>query len=394
MKRFLMFAVVLVMTVSMLSGCATVNKVQLGVMEGQGQNVQATLGTVMPDVQPDNQGGNIEDDPNTLPPEDNNGGNADDTPAPDNNGGNTDDTPAPDNNGGNTDDTPAPDNTNPGTEGEGENEGEGEGESEEEPEEIDPNDESSGYHKILSYNLKAMYYDVFTAGTMDQREGVAKYIKEHNPALVGLQEIDCNNPRSFSYDQMKYLADQTGYYYYFCDAMNYEDKGYQYGTGILSKYPIKDVKKVYYQVQDPRTDEKRAYSRAVIEFPEGDLVFYNTHLCTASAEDPTKEAGQQFNEVLRAVYNEKLPAILTADYNLLYEVRSQMIDTNKVTQLNGGADLCFFDDDLPIDDIYVRNLEYYANPNTQMSIFKDEHDVAPWSDHIPCWGYFKFKGSR
>ena len=206
MKRFFLFAVAFAMTVCMLASCATVNKVQLGVIDGQGQNVQATLGTVMPENQPNDEGGNLEDDPNTLPEDDgdNTGDVGDTTP-----GGDDANTPEDTTPGG--DDANTPEDTNPGADDEGADEGEGE----DEPAEVDPDDENSGYYKILSYNLKAMYYDYKTQGTVDQREGVANYIKEHSPALVGLQEIDNNNPRSFSYDQMKYLGEQTGYYYYF-----------------------------------------------------------------------------------------------------------------------------------------------------------------------------------
>lgn len=251
-------------------------------------------------------------------------------------------------------------------------------------EEVDPDAEDSGWYKVISYNIKSMYYDRETGGTKDQREGVVAFLKAQDADIIGLQEVDNNRDRSFNYDQMKYLSEQLGYYYYYIVTKAPDG---EYGHGFLSKYPIKEVKGDFYKVQDDKSSEDRGYTRAVIEFPDGDVVFYNTHLCTGYKEVPTGKSAQQLREILSMVYQEKLPTILTGDYNMSVSTRSSIVDRSKAIPLNGGSDGTFINSKLNIDDIYVRNVEYYTDSLTGESIFMS---VEPYSDHNPCWGYFKF----
>ena len=401
MKRLVAILTILVLTVCFFSGCASNVANEEGAMVGDlvagssqenaGNNSdgpQKVENTKNPSA--DNNGGN-----NETPAPENNGGN-NETPAPENNGGNNE-TPAPENNGGNNE-TPAPDNNK--TPAPDDSEGE-----DDEPVAIDPEAEDSGFLKILSYNLRGLrngptiYYPDGSYQTTDvvRKNDVAQVIREIDADIVGLQEVELNRDRSGNFDHMPWLAEQCGYeYYHFTQTVFLKDGTSGEGHGIMSKYPIKDVKDVWYDNQD---GEERKYCRVVLDVNGTDVAFYNTHLCTDNAKDVNSVSASQFKQVLRAFYNEKCPTFLTADFNIVKETRSQIVDFGKgVIGLDGGPDQCFFNDNLHIDDIYVRNVaEVYADPDTQMSIFSGENmrgdempDVQP-SDHYPCWGYVKIK---
>lgn len=240
-----------------------------------------------------------------------------------------------------------------------------------------------GAYKVITYNLKAMYYDPLTGGTKDQRENVVELLKLFDADIIGLQEVDNINSRSWYCDQAKYLADALGYEYYFCETLEWTSGGkvFRYGTAILSRYPIKTAEQFDFAVQ---SGEERAYSRAVIKFPESDVVFYNTHLCTNSSGSTTGAAAQQFEEVIGAVCTETLPTLLTGDFNLLHNVREQLYDKSKVMSLNAVN----YDSALPIDDIYIRNAEYFVDSQSGRGLFLVREN---YSDHEMAYGCFKLK---
>lgn len=244
-----------------------------------------------------------------------------------------------------------------------------------------PNQE--GAYKVITYNLKALYYDpaTKTIRNIDQLNNVADLLKRFDADVIGLQEVDQNNPRSWNRDQVKELADALGYeYYYFCKTADVA--GGNYGTAIISRYPFKgEVERVKYKTQSVLTTEERFYTRAVIEFPESDVVFYNTHLCTKSNKDPKGEAAQQFNELMNRVSVETLPTLVTGDFNLRLEIREQLTDHSKVIALGSVGENPLN----KIDDIYVRNVNYYVDPVSTGSFFRvEEH----YSDHLMGYGCF------
>lgn len=98
--------------------------------------------------------------------------------------------------------------------------------------------------------------------------------------IVGLQEIDQLTSRVGGLDTMKALSEASGYQYYaFAKAINY--KGGEYGTAVLSRYPIVsfDVIKL-----NSGTSEQRCVGHAVIDVNGVLFDFFNTHLSYESLE--------------------------------------------------------------------------------------------------------------
>ena len=154
--------------------------------------------------------------------------------------------------------------------------------------------------RIGSYNIK------HAADAKLNLKTIAKVITENNLDIVGIQEVDLRTKRSNGIDQPRMLAEAADMpYYVFVRGIDYQ--GGQYGTLILSKYPIISSEVI---PLESWYKEGRALGHAVIDLGGKQFDFFNTHL---SYEDKTLR-GLQFAEVA-----EKTKAcenfILTGDFN-------------------------------------------------------------------------------
>lgn len=93
--------------------------------------------------------------------------------------------------------------------------------------------------------------------------------------IVGLQEVDYLANRSRNLDVLKLLSEHTGMKHYRF-TVAHPIPGGQYGTGILSKYPIEE----YETVPLPATGsgDPRAIGRTVINVNGTRINYFNTHL--------------------------------------------------------------------------------------------------------------------
>ncbi|HEX7260515.1 MAG TPA: endonuclease/exonuclease/phosphatase family protein [Luteolibacter sp.] len=90
--------------------------------------------------------------------------------------------------------------------------------------------------RVFCWNL---HHGVGEDGKLDL-ERIAKVIRETNPDLVALQEVDNRCGRSGNIDQTAELAKLTGMTGVFGKAMDYDGGGY--GQAILSRFPIQTSK--------------------------------------------------------------------------------------------------------------------------------------------------------
>ena len=135
---------------------------------------------------------------------------------------------------------------------------------------------------------------------------IAKVITDANLDIVGVQEVDYRTKRSNGIDQPRMLAEAAGMpYYVFVRAIDYQ--GGQYGTLILSKYPIISSKVIPLESWDK---EGRALGHAVIDVNGFQFDFFNTHL---SYEDRTLRQEQFFQVSEKTDLCKNF--ILTGDFN-------------------------------------------------------------------------------
>lgn len=154
--------------------------------------------------------------------------------------------------------------------------------------------------KVASYNIR---HGADAGLDMSVLAGV---ISSVGAEIVGLQEVDMNAARSGSHDQVRELMDALGYGYgEFVRSIDI--RGGQYGTAVVSKYPI-TKKEVYPLYLGPKS-EQRMLGVFTIDVDGTPITFANTHLDYLSAET----IRTQMREV-NAVLKDK-DYILTGDFN-------------------------------------------------------------------------------
>ncbi len=155
--------------------------------------------------------------------------------------------------------------------------------------------------KIASYNIAAGRYNRDLAGIVHD-------ICECSADIIGLQELDIFVNRSGKIDMLSELAEACGYKYkLFARAMDYD--GGEYGTGILSKYPINSFS-VTPLDGTPYQKETRSVGIAEIN-TEGECVrFLNTHIAHKSPE-----TRRVHFEHLATILSDFPSYIITGDFN-------------------------------------------------------------------------------
>ncbi len=213
-------------------------------------------------------------------------------------------------------------------------------------------------------------------------EAIAGIIREQNPDLVALQEVDVRTERSGGVDQASELAKQTGLRVFFAKAINYS--GGEYGIAILSKYPLKNG--AIYPLPNgiSKRVEPRVMALAEIELPGRKTIYFGvTHLDVTSEENRV----EQVKEINKIMAGCKEPVILAGDMNTTPE--SATIDLFK-QQFFLTCESCQYTipADAPartIDYILIRKGSPLKPVYTQVIT---EHYA---SDHLPVFAVLKWE---
>ena len=160
--------------------------------------------------------------------------------------------------------------------------------------------------RVLTYNI---HHCQGTDGEFDY-ERIAKIIRDLEPDVVALQEVDYRTRRASGADQAAKLGELTGLTHAFGNAMYFADG--QYGEAILSRFSLDRVKA--YRLPFRSGQESRCALAARIQPGAGlpDFVFVGTHFCHQSDETRTEQA-QQINQLFLA--SGGLPIVLAGDLN-------------------------------------------------------------------------------
>lgn len=161
--------------------------------------------------------------------------------------------------------------------------------------------------------LRVLTYNIHHGRAMDGKfdyERLAKTIANLKPDVVALQEVDNKTERASGVDQAKKLGELLKMNHAFGNALYYS--GGQYGEGVLSRFPIKDVKAhhlPYAFGNEPRT------ALEVTVVPDNGMpkfVFVGTHLCHQSAKTRLEQT-KELNKLFTA--QAKLPILMAGDFN-------------------------------------------------------------------------------
>jgi endonuclease/exonuclease/phosphatase family metal-dependent hydrolase len=159
--------------------------------------------------------------------------------------------------------------------------------------------------KVLTYNI---HHGENTNEQLDLK-GIANVILATNPDLVALQEVDSVTSRVKGSDQLKELAAITGMYTYFVKAMDFDGGGY--GTGILSRFPIKN--NITIPLPGNAGGEPRAAGIVTVQLPGDSLIHFVTTHFDAGRKGTARIA--QANTLAKYFETAQTPVILCGDLN-------------------------------------------------------------------------------
>ena len=200
---------------------------------------------------------------------------------------------------------------------------------------------------------------------------IAKDVTDLSLDIIGFQEIDQKTSRVGGLDTMKALSDASGYEYYaFAKAINY--KGGEYGTGILSRYPIVEFEVIKL---DSGSEEQRCVGHAVIDVNGVLFDFFNTHLSFESLDLRTGQY-KKLAELLAKCET----YILTGDFNTAVMTEFDVLPD--ATLVNNGKFGTFPSSGKAIDNIVI---------SKDWNVVDSGMGPKGHSDHILLWAELKFE---
>lgn len=220
--------------------------------------------------------------------------------------------------------------------------------------------------RVMTFN---MHHGKDKAGN-DRFELIKELIKQHNPDIIALQEVDKNATRTNFRNQLKELGDKLSMHYYF--GPNRSILKGEYGNGILSKYPIIDTQNIKLQGK-----ETRGLLRCVVLVDDLRVNVFVTHL-GLDAEERIK----QFNVIKDYIdiYEDNLIMAgdfnsLASDPNIIY-LQNRLNDTGDKTINSYQNTLNVFRNNLRIDYIFL---------NKDVKIKRYKLEKVDYSDHFPIF---------
>lgn len=199
---------------------------------------------------------------------------------------------------------------------------------------------------------------------------LAKDIVDFGVDICGFQEVDLYAARSKNQNSMKAISDASGYpYYAFIRALDF-GKGGQYGTAILSKYPI-----LRYEVIPLVSDgyEPRSCGHAVIDVNGETVHFFNTHVSFENKEIRARQLEQ-----LKPILAEHESYILTADFNTSDFDELTVLPDAHLTS-DSTSPLLSFAQQYPIDNIIYTSKYTLTDKGASERVDHSDHTMI-WAD--------------
>lgn len=240
-----------------------------------------------------------------------------------------------------------------------------------------------GFGGGYAQSLKVMSYNIHVgqdAAQKDQLKNIAHFIKSAKADIVGIQEVDSVCNRSGKIDQMKYLAEHTGMHYAY--ARHFAFDGGSYGIGILSKYPLTNIRDHRIILTSSGTSDAatRAFLTANILSGSKEIMFATVHM---DYRDSNSRFAQS-QEVVELLKNVRIPVILTGDLNAepgtkeIINLQKSLTDTGTDTDLSYPAVKP------------VKKIDFVMVSNAHLAKVK-KNIVNPvlFSDHLPITSTIK-----
>lgn len=160
---------------------------------------------------------------------------------------------------------------------------------------------------MVSVEIKVMTYNIQHGRGMDNKvslQRIATVIRNENPDVVGINEVDKFNIRSWFVNQPALLARWLNMQYFF--GRNLKLWMIRYGNVLLSRHKITRVENIIL----PGNEEPRGFIKANLEWAGQKIRFINTHLGLDK-----EERSRQLARLEKDIRVSVLPVILTGDFN-------------------------------------------------------------------------------
>ncbi|WP_225986365.1 endonuclease/exonuclease/phosphatase family protein [Rufibacter sp. LB8] len=163
--------------------------------------------------------------------------------------------------------------------------------------------------RVMSYNIR--HGNPPSKPKFIDLDATIAVIRQQNPDLVALQEVDVHTKRSGGVDQAKIIAEKLGMYYFFGKALDYD--GGDYGVAILSKFPLLDAQVVALPILEGTNAELRALALAAVQLPNGQKIWIgSTHLDEKG--NPANRLAQ-LDAIAKVQATLKEPFLIAGDFN-------------------------------------------------------------------------------
>ena len=242
--------------------------------------------------------------------------------------------------------------------------------------------EASGI-RVLCYNIH--HANPPSKPELIDMAAIANVIRQQQPHLVALQEVDVRTQRSGkNLHQAEELGRLTGMQAHFFKAIDYG--GGEYGVAVLSKYPMEQMSNNPLPTAEGTNGERRTLGTAVITLPDGKKVLFAVTHLDAQRNDTNRLLQQtRIVELLKA---QALPVILAGDMNAVTGTASMDIHDRHFTRSCTTG--CPFT--IPVINPN-KTIDYisYA-PKEKFRVL--QHKVVPEtyaSDHLPVFSVLQLK---
>jgi endonuclease/exonuclease/phosphatase family metal-dependent hydrolase len=236
---------------------------------------------------------------------------------------------------------------------------------------------------VIRQALRVATYNVHGCVGMDGRydpERVAEVLRELDPDIIGLQEVDNHQPLRLGLHQLEFLRRATGLMA--VPGLNISSKRGEYGNALLTRLRVADVRRLDLSV--PGHEPRGAIDVDLIG-PEGRLRVIVTHLGLRPSERRQQIAG--ILEALSPGPEPWPPTLLLGDINEWMPSGGV-----RVRALTGrfAADYCGRSFPAPCPVLFLDRIFAHPRPErARLSVHRSR--LARWaSDHLPLLGEFSW----
>jgi endonuclease/exonuclease/phosphatase family metal-dependent hydrolase len=167
--------------------------------------------------------------------------------------------------------------------------------------------------------------------TRKNLDEIAQYLKDSNADVVALQEADAPSRWSGGFDHVAYLAEQAGFAY-FAHAEHTQIWMGNYGTAVLSRWPIAEAIGLTYADTPPTTS--KGFTLVQIEWHNPELASSPVTVDVISVHlDFSRKSVrlQQIDELADVIKKRAGPLILMGDFNSEWLAEEYMVENTVET---------------------------------------------------------------